>query len=603
MAENNKHIDDLFKESLGNYSELPDASVWSDIELKLDTMPAPGPSGSSAGGAAGSSAIIGTGKILLLLITGAALFFTARWAIGNFNQNNAKPVAVEIRPGPAHEPLMNRPEIPTENNVANTPSVAVADSDVKTKIVKEPAPNKLESLPKNQTANDADRDEKLLSKKIAEAKTQNAIAKPVATPDAVALSPAAKAASAKPNVQPKEPASTTAPAGREPEAKSSREDKTPDTEATLSRSSNKTVAITPAAKPVSVVPAPIVPEVKLPAKDNVAIAKEEVIKPVVPPTEPPAPVKPRVKEEIEALFFNGSAVLLGSGVKPDVDYGMLNTDNGLERVTKMLKRRLEAGAVEAGIKAALETGLQKYRANKFVLMPYLQYSVSGRVSVLLQPGFKFGRHNLTEGPKLSYYNITNSSVTSNHSIKSSIDTLQPDTITRRYVYRQTYDSLTLGLAPESKGYFEFELPILLQYGINKKLSVYGGLTFNFAKTIRMKEDRREYKNLTRTNTVEYAPVSVTEEGPVPPSIDSMFVYNTNPYTGNAIPAQNPTSDPLKVGYMVGVNYRIGKRFMADIMVQQMLNNGGYIPNKDVRAVHKQPYIRVGIGYRLFKSGK
>ena len=51
MAENNKHIDDLFKESLGNSSEVPDASVWSDIELKLDTMPAPGPSGSGGGGA------------------------------------------------------------------------------------------------------------------------------------------------------------------------------------------------------------------------------------------------------------------------------------------------------------------------------------------------------------------------------------------------------------------------------------------------------------------------------------------------------------------------------------------------------------------------
>src|SRR3954464_15959440 len=37
MEENRKHIDELFREALGNYTETPPSSVWDNVEQRLDT--------------------------------------------------------------------------------------------------------------------------------------------------------------------------------------------------------------------------------------------------------------------------------------------------------------------------------------------------------------------------------------------------------------------------------------------------------------------------------------------------------------------------------------------------------------------------------------
>jgi len=39
MNEQNKHIDDIFREALGNYAETPPAGVWNDIEQRLPGTP------------------------------------------------------------------------------------------------------------------------------------------------------------------------------------------------------------------------------------------------------------------------------------------------------------------------------------------------------------------------------------------------------------------------------------------------------------------------------------------------------------------------------------------------------------------------------------
>src|SRR4051812_41665025 len=75
MTEKNKNIDDLFRDNLGDYTEVPDASVWSDVERKLDA------GNNRTGGAAGA----GSGRqIFFWLVAGIALFFTAKWAISHF---------------------------------------------------------------------------------------------------------------------------------------------------------------------------------------------------------------------------------------------------------------------------------------------------------------------------------------------------------------------------------------------------------------------------------------------------------------------------------------------------------------------------------------
>ncbi len=624
MAEQNKHIDDLFRESLGDYSEVPDASVWSDIAQKLDATPAPGTPGS--GGGSGAAAILGKGKILLMVVGAAALFFAARWATGNFGTVKPGNPTTEIRAEQPATRINELPEETGEEKLSETPAQSQQE------------PAKANSTEPISPAKDVAHTVPTTSANTSSANRPVSVnrAKPVSAPTGAEATRTQSGSMVKKNALPKvpkevsakpekvneptlagKPAAHTTERAKVPQSVSAPVTATllpPDKPLTQPEKVNKpTVAGKSAAnnagsaKVPQAVSAPVTAAIMPPAKpliqpekEKIPTAPEEPLKPKQP-EELPAPVQPRIKEELSALFFKGSMQLLHSE-QPDIDYGFLDTDKGLERIVKMLKRRMESGELEAGIKAGIEAGFKKYTMNKLVVMPYLRYSVSRNLSVLLQPGFKFGRLSRTDmGTSAAYYSITNSSVTANHIIVNAADTLAPDTITRRYLYNQTYDSLNIGYATERRNYFEFELPVMLQYNVTKNFSVYGGINFMFGKTIRLKENRQEFKGLSKSNTVSYAPVPVTEQDPIPPSIDSMFSYNATPYTGSVMPAQNPLADPLRVGYMIGVNYKIGKRWTAEIMVQQMLNNANYIPDEKVRTIHKQPYVRIGVGYRLFKD--
>jgi hypothetical protein len=569
MAEQNKHIDDLFRDGLGDYSETPDASVWSDIEQKLDGAGATDSSSSNSAGVPG----INPGRILLVLVAGVALFFTAKWATGNFGKKSAgdKP-QVEIVQGQEDKyPLKPVEETPVENTqqAAQDAPVAVADE-----------PNSSTQAPVEaiKPATIAKQEEVLNTSTAKEANS----------------------AESKPVTKAKEAKETKKEIIKE-EANAAREEK---------KAKDESQDAKDAANPGAIIPATsvVVPKAALPAgveklakEDKItAPVKPDNVKPVIVPEEPkPAP---RIKEEISALFFNSAIRPLPTGDKPDVDYGMMDAGEGVSRVVKMLRKKMESGNLETGIKGGLEAGFQKYSAVKLTLSPYIQYGISKKMSVLVQPGFKFGRLSQTEifAPSL-YHRITNATVTSNHIVTKAADSLNPDTIARRYYYSQTYDSVRLGYVAK-RNYFEVELPVMLQYRLTKKLSVYAGINFNFSKTIRIKEQRQEYLGLAKADSVTYQKVAVTSTAPNPPAIDTMFRYNTQGIeSAEQMRAQNPTSDPLKVGYMAGFSYRIRDRWMVDVLATQILNGKGAIPNEKIRSIHMQPYVRVSIGYRL--SGK
>lgn len=509
MHDEHKNIDDLFREGLGNYTEVPDAAVWADIERKLDEA---NPGGGAAKG-------FGSGKIFLAIIAGIAIFFALKWALGDRKHQNKKGAIVITN---EHKPSLNNSQpnaIANNNAVVNNPVGNAGRLDESTsKSTRTPGVNATSSIINQH--NKQERNSSKLSRHH-HSGFFNGLTK------VFRKNSAARSGSLK--------------AGNE---------------------STEQVTQAQAEKPFHPSRAEIT------AMDG--------------------------KTRIDLLHAE-----LSGGSFDTVDNG-----NTLAKLLRRIRHSLAKTGVEAGIKAGIEKGFNNYTATKYALAPYLQYNISNKLAVMLQPALKYDVLNNTQVlPATAYYNLTNSTVTTGHIIhKGDSITAAPDTISRRYFYKQTHDSILIGYKTAKKSYMEFEIPLLLQYKLTNDLSVYGGINFNFVKVVQVKEDRQVYSNITQYDTVSYAAVPVTATAPTPPSPDSLFkssVKSYSNYSANAV--QNPASDPLKLGYMLGFNYRIKQRWMIDVLMQQMLSNSAYIPNDKIQSIYKQPYFRVTIGYRLFKT--
>lgn len=517
MHDEHKNIDDLFREGLGNYTEVPDAAVWADIERKLDE--------SNPGG--GATKGFGSGKIFLAIIAGIAIFFALKWALHDKHRQDKKDAIVITNEHNTSQTAFGSEPNNTTTNTASTNNTESKGNNKEDKDLTAPTSNNNEAS--------------IYAKNNANALTGN-----------------------------KAGAGTTKLSHRHRSHFFSGIAKA------FSRKNNASAR-----------------SAKLKLEDQQANdPKQPVEKPFNP-----------TKENITALNGKTKIDLLNAQF-PGKDFDTVDNGNTLARLLRRVRHSLVQSGIEGGVKAGVERGFNDYTATKYLLAPYLQYNISNKLSVLLQPALKYDVLNKTQiAPATAYYNLTNSTVTTGHIIhKGDSLTAAPDTITRRYFYKQTHDSILIGYKTAKKSYMEFEIPVLLQYKLTKDLSVYGGINFNFVKVVQVKEDRQVYSNITQYDTVNYAPIPVTATASTPPSPDSLFkssVKSYSTYSANAI--QNPASDPLKLGYMVGFNYRLKQRWMVDVLMQQMLSNSAYIPNDKVRSIYKQPYFRLMVGYSLFKS--
>lgn len=553
MSEHNKHIDDIFRDKLGDYAETPDASVWDNIESRLnENTPAPSDGDAKSGGS--GAAGISTGRILLLLIAGAAFFFTAKWAIGTFRAKDAKSATGIV--------------ITKEESLPPTKDVPALQ------------------LPIESATKDAESAAALSSNNL---KDKNNVA--VSNNNSIASHKNNRSKKHKSNIL--NPIMNTEPGTITPGIPKNKRNQRP-----------------APVNPEAIAPGTSIPSVTAAASFSPAIKtvvpEPEKLKTNEPPVTPELPAEkpqPRIKEEMAALFFNGTIHHFSTGDKPDVDYGNLDASGNLQRLIKSIKKKLAAGRLEAGIKGGLEAGVNKYSAVKLAISPYAQYTLGSKLSVLFQPGFKFGRlTNTNLIPAESFYNTTYAAVKADHIVTPATDSTQADGIIRRYYYSQTYDSLTIGYSTAKKTLFEFEIPVLLNYDITNKFSVYGGVNFNFSKTVRMQEGRLAFKGQTRSDSVIYSQTASTNPSPEAPAIDSIFKHSASPYNAYSSQLwQNPTTDPLKLGYMVGFSYKIKERIRIDLLMQQNISNTSYIINKDIRSIHAQPYFRLTVGYRIFKS--
>lgn len=254
-----------------------------------------------------------------------------------------------------------------------------------------------------------------------------------------------------------------------------------------------------------------------------------------------------------------------------------------------------------GIKGGYEGSSGNGGANKGVISPFLEYKLNKKFSLMTQPAFKVSqvtKHNI--GNAASYYDTAGSEhhYAFQDSVVVHFPPGVPDMWRRNYAYTQTYDSIVKTYAVGGTTW-EVELPLLLKYSINSKLSVYGGVNANYSRFVPIKES-------TFTKEAEYGKPIFTLGGLTQAAPDPSTGLGTVTLPGTSIANYNgplyPSQDggALKLGYMLGLSYEFKKRWMIDALIQQSKIKshieGGYNANTALAL----PYFRLTLGYRLSK---
>ena len=258
---------------------------------------------------------------------------------------------------------------------------------------------------------------------------------------------------------------------------------------------------------------------------------------------------------------------------------------------------------EAGIKGGYEQGFDNDAAKKAVISPYLQYKITPKLAIMLQPAIKpalLGSRSI--GNPKSYYNINKDGNITQHTDSNPVYIvgLPGKYWIWNYTYTETHDSIVKTNVTGGT-YIEFELPVLLKYYIAKDFSVYGGVNIIYSQLMGITEHTYLTKSILRTAT-ENGFGAVNSPAPAPPqTLSTEITYTGTPYssyTGPQYPA--PKGSLFRFGYMLGFSYEYDKKWLFDALVQQGTvqpnMQGGYNTNTPLSA----PYIRLTIGYKLTK---
>ena len=254
--------------------------------------------------------------------------------------------------------------------------------------------------------------------------------------------------------------------------------------------------------------------------------------------------------------------------------------------------------ISYGIKGGYEGGMSQNASNKIVISPYIEKQLSSKFSIMAQPAFKLSkvRANNLDGDQ-KYYSIDpNSKVTVLDSALIPIiqNNQQMGYLVRvNLAYHEKHDSIVKSYATGGS-YMEMELPIMVKYAINNKMSVYGGVNLNYSRYVSIKEH-----TFAQTITVDDTTFTILPAGN--PPIRSVLQYagnNINSYSGPLYPTQS--GGIFRMGFMLGVSYEFRKRWMVDALMTKNAAKtnmqGGYDVNKPLSST----YFRFTLGYRLSK---
>jgi len=576
MEERNNHIDDLFREELGGYREVPPPRVWADLEQRLD------------GGRNKKRIIIWWCTALALLLALAGSLIT-----GNVLPGLKTPTVVHAdKPSaPTTTPTVQPAAVPQSTGIyqpAAAPAAPVA-------TVATPVATPTVSTKNKNTARQI---RSLLNNRIpASAPQQPATVAAPAPNNNIPATPATTAQATQPV-----PAQTDATPAAITPAQSTAPVPASANNKPLTRDMIDELPLPLAGAPKASLPQvdisqyePLITRSKRSNNSMIAAAGKQMAAPMATsPQSYQAPAQeatqqPAHDEAIHNTAPANPATAAAAAALP------ADTASLKERTRNPIKWSY-------GLKTGYDFSMNKYSAGNALIGAYLQAHISKRVSVIVQPTLKYTNMKRTrlDGTE-SYYDVKNSSVTALHIITPEGADQYGNpvyNIIRRYFYAQQYDSVIISKTIKPKQYAEFELPLLLQYKLTKSLSVTGGVSANFSKLVQVEREESRYRGQMRFDTAVFAKVNESSPAPEIPGIETRIKYNYGTYASYLAQQKEDPVNNVRFNYMLGINYALRNGLSFDLLMLSIIGNANYINDENIKKIYKTPYIRIGVTYKL-----
>jgi len=242
---------------------------------------------------------------------------------------------------------------------------------------------------------------------------------------------------------------------------------------------------------------------------------------------------------------------------------------------------------DMGVKFSYETGTGQYSGTKGIISGYAEMPLTKKMSLLFEPGLMLTSlsREINYGTN-PYYN---NPVTKPDSFLQ-VGGADPKSYYKIY---QLYDSMAVTRKSGRPLNVGLDLPILGRYQLTKTFSVMAGFDVNISSLFKISET---------IGTVYHATTDTLVIGTKPASEFASILrnYDPNHTTAQYETLQQPTSSPIRLGYTLGIGYKINAKTQFELMMTQTITNQDYIPDANVKTVYTQPYFRFTIGYNLYK---
>lgn len=336
----------------------------------------------------------------------------------------------------------------------------------------------------------------------------------------------------------------------------------------------------------------------------------------------PAPVKTFESKPITESSDNIVPLQPVSDIVPDGDTTKKKKSTDTTDVQLVIgedqkvKKDRKPMPIEAGIKGGYSMGFNSsFRANKFAIAPYIELGLSSRLSLTFQPTYHTGGATIGkfDNGEQSYYEIKNSSFDSTERVvrgvvDSTVVTANPpDTVYRTYNYKQEYDSVYVSYGVSQKQLWDIEMPLILKYKIDDRFAVLAGGSVTYSSVLQVQEDVQRYNMVNEYSEVlDPQTFYVTQQGQQPPSapppkaLSDLFSYTGEPYDNFTPRSITNSKNFFRYGFMVGASATFRERLMIELMLHKTGVDVNSVPDKQLQKLYSQPYLRIMVGYKIFK---
>lgn len=572
MKSNKKHIDDLFREKLGNYTEVPPSDAWQDLDKKLDTLTPHVPT-------APVRWLTHVGMVSLIAVLSVSFvqkFYGKHKGAADVADAQQSNTATDVNNTTTADNAATTTASAT--NGSETDNTAIADNANEDKVSPEEVSDNNNALVGNSTGNNNSADNY---------NTNN---------NAVATN-ASKGNTGNTEMEYGDDVSFAPDADKEyvNDGSHSYDKKVKENrgngEAVVNNELNSLYSKQVGNKPQAAIADNAVEQEEITAynaaKGDVSDKKHQVGN--------DNSTENQLIANSETIDATADAVKAATTTNPSAA-----TKAAAATKQKAPKPARNFARWEAGVKSGYERGFDNMGATKFAIAPYLQYNVTGRIAIMTQPAVKFANAptRVISAPE-QYYSINNDGkVTTKESfttVKVEGGSVQEYNNTR-YNYSRSHDSIVKTNRTGGR-YMEYELPVLMKYSLSKKSSVYGGVNIVYSQLQQVKEH-----TYTKAGIVRSVDTLITAIGePLAPAIDDILTHNgtaISDYNGPLYPVSSKQN--VRMGAMLGFTYQYSSRLMLDALVQKnpapVQSYNGY----NINAPLSSTSFRISVGYKITK---